>query len=915
MLPRGFPAGCPGSQMPGRTAAEGRWPVPDETAPEFGALLRQLRIEAGLTQEELAERSGVSCRSVSDLERGINRTARKMTTQLLADALGLEGERRARFAAVAAGRVPPAEQVPSGDRRAAGTAVAVRSLPRDITTFTGRVAELERLTGLAAGAGPGAVVVICAIGGMAGIGKTALSVHAASRLAQQFPDGQFFVPLHGHTPGQQRVDPAAALSDLLLATGVPAAQIPAGVDARAARWRDYLAGKRILLVLDDAASHVQVTPLLPGASAGSLVLITSRQRLNALEDALTIDLDALSPADAATLFTRLARRPGLESGDPAVAEMTRLCGYLPLAIGMLAGQLRHHPSWTAASLAADLAAGSRRLDLMHAEDVSVAAAFDMSYRSLTVQQRRLFRRLGLLPGPDVDAYAAAALDGTSLAAARRGLEALYERHLITEPRPGRYRLHDLVRAHAQALAARDDPAACEAATSGLLDYYVHTVMAAARLISPAGAGDDAAIPGRPPRDAPAFSTQDEAASWVAAERANLYAAAEEAVLSGRRVPAYQIPAALAGSQDAWGEHWDQALADYQSALDFAIRDGDLPGQARALTLVGYAHYQSKNLAGTIASAEQAEILYQNIGDRAGQAGAASMIGNAVALTGDPAAGAEHLKRAITLFSGLGYRKGHAGALVMLAGIQLVAGDLTAGEANLWQAFEMCRQAGDRSGQRDALAYISWAQKETGEHLTAIATLKQALDLNRETGDRYMQAYIICSTAEVLRMAGDYPAALDCLSQAREQWLSIGRTDCEPIVLTEIGLIRQYMGDFKAARDCYEQALPLYETYQDVIGPIGPLIGLGDIESHEGATDRARDYYRQALIIVREQNVPIEEAHALEGIGLSHLKDGDREDGIVSLREALAIYQRIGSPFAARVRQVLEDQEASTLTGE
>jgi tetratricopeptide (TPR) repeat protein/transcriptional regulator with XRE-family HTH domain len=889
--------------------------VPDETAPEFGGLLRQLRIEAGLTQEELAARASVSCRSVSDLERGINRTARKMTSQLLSDALGLEGERRARFVAVSAGRVPPAEPLLAGDRWAAGTAAAVRSLPRDITTFTGRVAELERLTGLAAGAGPGAVVVICAIGGMAGIGKTALSVHAASRLAQQFPDGQFFVALHGHTPGQQRVDPAAALSDLLLAAGVPAAQIPAGVDARAARWRDYLAGRRILLVLDDAASHVQVTPLLPGASAGSLVLITSRHRLSALEDAQTIDLDALPPADAATLFTRLARRPGLESGDPAVAEMTRLCGYLPLAIGMLAGQLRHHPSWTAASLAADAAKATSRLDLMHSEDLSVAAAFDVSYRSLTMQQRRLFRRLGLLSGPDVDAYAAAALDGTSLAAARRGLEALYDRHLITEPRPGRYRLHDLVRAHAQALAARDDPAACEAATAGLLDYYVHTVLAAARLLYPGGAGDDAAIPGRPPRHAPAFSTQAEAASWVAAERANLYAVAEEAVLSGRRVAAYLIPAALAGSQDAWGEHWDQALVDYQSALDYAIRDGDLPGQARSLTLVGYAHYLHKNLAGTIASADQAEILYQNLGDRVGQAGAAGMSGNARAVSGDFAAGAECLTRAITLFSGLGYHKGHAGALVNLAAVQIMTGDRTAGEASARQAFEISRRAGDRSGQRDALAYVAWAEREGGEYLTAVATLKQALDLNRDTGDRYMQAYIIFSTAEVLRMAGDYPAALGCVSQAREQFLSVGREDCESIVLNEIGLIKQHMGDYQAARDCYQQALSQYEAYKDPLGATDPLINLGNVESHEGSTARARDYYRQALDVLRKHNLPGEEARALEGIGLSHLKDGDHDDGIASLQEALAIYQRIDSPFTARVRQVLRDQEASAHTGE
>jgi len=877
-------------------------------------MLRQLRIEAELTQEELADRASISARSVSDLERGINRTARRTTTQLLADALGLKGERRARFAAVAAGRVPPAEPLLPRNRPAAGTAAAVRSLPRDITTFTGRVAELDWLTGLAAEADTGAVVVICAIGGMAGIGKTALSVHAANQLARQFPDGQFFVALHGHTPGHQRVDPAAALSDLLLAAGVPAAQIPAGVDARAARWRDYLAGKRILLVLDDAAGHVQVTPLLPGASAGSLVLITSRQRLSALDDVLTIDLDALSAADAATLFTRLARRPGLDS-DPAVAELARLCGYLPLAIGMLAGQLRHHPSWTAASLAASLARATSRLDLLHAEDLSVAAAFGVSYRSLTVQQRRLFRRLGLPRGPDVDAYAAAALDGTSLTAARRGLEALYDRHLIAEPRPGRYRLHDLVRAHAQALAAGDDPAACEGAITGLLDYYTHTVLAAARLLFPGGAGSDAAVPGRPPRHAPAFSTRAEAAAWVAAERANLYAAAGEAVLSGRRVPAYLIPAALAGSQDAWGEHWDQALADYQSALDYAIRDGDLPAQARSLTLVAYAHYQHKNYAGTIASADQAEILYQNLGDRAGQAGAASMSGDARAVSGDPAGGAERLTRAITLYSGLGYQKGHAGALVVLAGVQLVTGDLAAGEANLRQALGLCRRAGDQSGQRDALAYLAWAEKETGDYPAALATLKQALDLNRDTGDRYVQAYITFATAEVLRMAGDYPAALDCVNQAREQFRSIGRDDCEPMVLTEIGLIKQHTGDYQGARDCYQQALPQYEAFNDPAGGIGSLIGLGDVESHEGATARARDYYRQALTVAREHTVPGDEAHALEGIGRSHLKDGHRDDGIASLREALAIYQRIGSPYAARVRDVLQEHETGIRTGE
>ena len=248
------------------------------------------------------------------------------------------------------------------------------------------------------------MVGIHAIGGMAGVGKTAFAVHAAHRLAGRFPDGQFFLPLHAHTPGQRPVDPADALASLLLTAGVGARQIPPGLQARAGRWRDYLAGKKVLLLLDDAASHEQVTPLLPG-TGGSLVLITSRRHLTALADAAAISLDTLAPEEAAALLARLAGRPGLGAGDGPAGEITRLCGYLPLAIGMLARQLHHHPAWDAAGLAAELAEAAGRLELMVAENLSVAAAFDLSYQDLTDGQQRLFRRLGVHPGTDIDAYA------------------------------------------------------------------------------------------------------------------------------------------------------------------------------------------------------------------------------------------------------------------------------------------------------------------------------------------------------------------------------------------------------------------------------------------------------------------------------------------------------------------------------
>jgi transcriptional regulator with XRE-family HTH domain len=388
----------------------------------FASLLRRLRREARLTQEELAEAAGVSVRAVSYLERGVVTSPQRETVRLLADALGLIGPARAGFEAAARGRAAPG-----------GVAAATRTLPRDIAAFTGRQRELAQLAEVVAGTG--GVVGIHAIGGMAGVGKTAFAVHTAHQLADRSPGGQIFLPLHGHTPGQQPVDPEDALASLLLTAGEAPAQIPPGLEARMALWRDRLAGQQLLLVLDDAASSEQVLPLLPGAGS-SLVLVTSRRHLTALEDATAVSLDTLPPDEAAGLLVRLAGRAGLSPPDPGVRQITGLCGFLPLAIGMVARQLHHHPAWSVAGRADELAAARNRLGLMAAENVSVAAAFDLSYETLTGDQQRLFRRLGLHPGAEVDGYAAAALDGSDLEAARRGLETLYDQYLLAEPAEG-----------------------------------------------------------------------------------------------------------------------------------------------------------------------------------------------------------------------------------------------------------------------------------------------------------------------------------------------------------------------------------------------------------------------------------------------------------------------------------------------
>jgi tetratricopeptide (TPR) repeat protein/transcriptional regulator with XRE-family HTH domain len=841
----------------------------------FAGLLRQLRGEARLTQEELAEAARLSPRSVSDLERGINRTAHKDTALLLADALRLEGPVREQFVAAARGRVAASEVLAGLQQGAPGAFTAsARGLPRDIAAFTGRQAELAQLLGTLAAAATmgGGVVGIHAIDGMAGIGKTTFAVHAAHQLTAMFPDGQFFLPLHAHTAGQRPVGPADALASLLLTAGVPAVQIPPGLDARAARWRDHVAGKKILLLLDDAAGHEQVRPLLPG-TAGSLVLVTSRRRLTALEDAAAVSLDILPTREAAVLLARLAARPGILPEDAAVAEITRLCGYLPLAIGMLASQLRHHRARTATGLAADLAAAKHRLALMHAENLSVAAAFDLSYADLTPSQQRLFRRLGLVPGPTFDAYAAAALDDTRLAAARRNLDELYDQHLITEPAPGRYQFHDLLREHARTLAADEIPDS-EAATGRLLDYYLHTVLAAGQHIVTRAAAQADPPPGPPPADAPDLPTLAQAAAWLDAELANLLAAAEYAAGSGRALHAVQIPAAIGGFLRRAGR-WDQAAALQKAALAAARNAGDRRGEAKALNELGLLAW----------------------------------------LTGDYPAATAHLALAITLYGEADDRVGQSYALNHLGAVQVLTGDYRDALTSHQQALGIAQALGDRSAKAVALNYLASAQYHTGDDAAATASLARALDLYRHLGHQHGLAEALRDLGKLQQSAGDYPAAVASHQQALQIFRDIGARPGQAWALNDLGMSQQLTGDYPAAAASHQQALQMMRDLGYRVGVAEAQNHLGQLATRTAHTRSARRHHSQALALAREIGVPLEEARALEGLGNSHLQDGNHSQATTHLRQALKIYQRISAPGARRVQQTLQKHGLTSTTAE
>jgi tetratricopeptide (TPR) repeat protein/transcriptional regulator with XRE-family HTH domain len=849
----------------------------------FAGMLRQLRAEAALTQEELAEAAGLNPRTISDLERGLATTPHKDTVRLLADALQLGGSARVEFETAARGHAVPGR---AGGR---GVAAATRTLPRDIASFTGRRHELAELADAAAGAG--GVVSILAIGGMAGIGKTAFAVHAAHRLAGRFPAGQVFFPLHAHTPGHEPVDPADALASLLLTIGVPAGQIPADLQARTGLWRDRLAGRQLLLVLDDAAGSEQVRPLLPGAG-GSLVLVTSRRRLTALEDAQTISLDALPPGEAAGLLVRLAVRPGLSSAGPGVTEITRLCGWLPLAIGMLARQLYHHPAWTVAGRAAELAAAVDRLELLATENVSVAAAFDLSYADLTDDQQRLFRRLALHPGTDIDRYAAAALDGTPLADARRGLEALYEQYLLTEPAPGRYRMHDLIREHARALAGRLDPGAdWELATGRLLDYYQY---AAARAQALLARGVPAEAPGAAPTDVPVLAGREQALAWVRAERTTLLACLDHATAAGRHARVIALTAALAALLSYDGP-WDEAITRHATAVQAARQLGDRPGQALALTDLGDVRRLTGDYPGAARDLQEALGISRDLGDRPGQAVALTNLGNTRQQTGDFPGAARDLQEALGICRDLGDRPGQALALTRLGHTRQQTGDYPAATRDLREALGICRDLGDRRGQAHALTGLGDVRRLTGDHTGASRDLQEALGIYRDLGHRPGQATALTYLGVVRLMTGDYPAAARDLREALGISQDLGDRRGQAIALAYLGEVRGLTGDFPVAARDLQETVGIFREIGARMRHAAALAQLGVVRRLTGDLPGAVRDLQEAVGTYRDGGNRLGLAEALTYLGAVRRLTRDYPGAARDVQEALDISRQIGSP--------------------
>ncbi|WP_018680147.1 AfsR/SARP family transcriptional regulator, partial [Actinokineospora enzanensis] len=508
------------------------------------------------------------------------------------------------------------------------------ALPRDIADFTGREPELATLiAAVDKAADTGATTIaIHAIDGMPGIGKTALGIHAAHRLAPRFPDGRLLLPLHGHTPGQKPQDPFDALHSLLTALGVHAEVLGThkSVDQRARLWRTLMSDRRMLLILDDAATHDQVEPLLPG-TPGSLVIITSRNRLPELDDVHPVSVDIVTPEVGALMLLRRARRTVDTTNADQVARVVELCGHLPIAITVAAAQLRTHPAWSVRYLADQLANAYDRLDELQAGERSVRAAFDTSVYDLATDQHDLFVLLGVHHGPDIGTYATAALTDTTPDRARHLLRALHTRNLVQETTPDRYRLHDLLRVYAHTCAANLDPDHRNQATTRVLDYYLHTTHTATSHLPTYRTPTNLITPAKPPHPRPITGT-DDATAWLARELPVL-ATAIDHTQHTHPIHTLHLSTTLHPYFRAAGQ-WHHAHTIHQIALNTATRTTNLPAQANALNDLGYGYRARGDLVAAEDAQTRALRLFTDSGDLLGQGYALTDLGRVYRLRGD-----------------------------------------------------------------------------------------------------------------------------------------------------------------------------------------------------------------------------------------------------------------------------------------
>ena len=666
----------------------------------------------------------------------------------------------------------PAEPLPTAVAPVAPSLPRPSQLPRASRDFVGRAGELAELDALLADV-PQATMVAAVIG-TAGVGKTALAVHWAHSVSDRFPDGQLYVNLRGFDPIGAALDPGEAIRGFLDAFAVPPQLIPVGLEAQAALYRSLLAGSRVLVVLDNARAADQVRPLLPG-SPGCLAVVTSRDSLIGLvaEGARAVPVDLLSPADAKLLLRHRLGSARIDADPQAVHDLTVACARLPLALSIVAARVAAHSRFPLAVLADQIRRAPSGLDAFDGPDpaTDVRAVLSWSYRTLSEPSARLFRLLGLHPGPDTDIAAAASLAGVPVRGTAAALAELTRAHLIAEHQPGRYLAHDLVRTYAAEQAERLDPdPETAAALRRLLDHYLHSAHLADRLVNPHR------DPVQPPEPLPGvvvapLADAADAVAWFAAEHAALVAGVTFAAAEGFDTHAWQLVWGLTTYFDRAGL-WHDGVEVQQTALAAARRTGD----PRAVA------WADRNLA----------RVYVRLGH--------------------PDDAERHLRHALLLNEQIGDLAGQARTHLNLARVAEDHDRPDTARRHVERALELFREAGNPVGQADALNAAGWYEARRGALDEALEHCEQALALNRKTGDREGEAHTWDSLGLINHERGAATPALDCYVRAVALWRELGDRYCEADTLVRLGDAYQSAGEPAAARARWREAIALMQAY-------------------------------------------------------------------------------------------------------
>jgi tetratricopeptide (TPR) repeat protein len=542
---------------------------------------------------------------------------------------------------------------------------------------------------------------------------------------------------------------------------VPAEQVPADDEQAAALYRQRLDSTRTLIVLDNAATEAQIRPLLPGAGS-CLVLITSRRRLKGLDDARILSLDLLSAAESVQLLRAVAGPERVAAHDRLPTRIAELCGYLPLALRIAAALLRHRPAWTLDNLAGLLTDRHQRVQALSDGERDLSVVFDLSYQSLPEPHRALFRRLGLIPGPDLDPFAAAALLGVDPQAVTRLLEDLVDHNLLLSHAPGRYRLHDLIRGHARTLAAADPAPGRQDALDRLLHYYAHTAHSASipvvRSVRPAPVGPA-------PAHAPVLPDPETARAWLRIERDNIEHAAVYSRTHDLHEHTIALTAGLAEILRTDGPYV-HALALHQAATEIAQHHG----HADALTDLGIM----RRLNGDLAGAQEA------------------------------------LTRALEIHRATGHHHGEAFALTNLGAVRRLSGDLAVACASLTQALEFYCAIGYRLGEAEALTNLGTVRRLLGDPAGAQVAIARALEIYRTTGHRHDEAWALNHHAACVAALGDLPRAFALYEQALTLTGELAKPDDQAVALEGLGACHLVNGDVDAAGSQLRRALEIYQ---------------------------------------------------------------------------------------------------------